>query len=93
MTCSRKLDVNDKGMQEKRGRSVNKEDLSHKAKILTHKARRELVKHFVRGQHLTKHVVAEAYDRASQGAVRLSELRSSLSRKGQEIDRDSDHRT
>jgi hypothetical protein len=71
---------------------VNKEDLGNKAKMLTHKAQRGLVKQFVRGQKLTKQVAAEAYDRVSQGAVRLGELKSSLTRKGREEDSDNDRK-
>jgi hypothetical protein len=63
---------------------VNKEELGRKAKMLTHKAQRELVKQFVRSRKLIKQVAAEAYERVSQGAVRLGELKSSLSRKGEE---------
>jgi hypothetical protein len=47
---------------------MNKEDLDHIAKTMTHRAQRELVKRYVRGRRLTRQVVAETYDR-SAGAL------------------------
>jgi hypothetical protein len=69
---------------------VNKEDLGHMAKAMTHKARRELVKQYVRGQRLTRQVVAETYDRS---AARLAELRSHLNRGVRAEGRDNDRKT
>jgi hypothetical protein len=69
---------------------VNKEDLGHMAKTVTHRAQRELVKHYVRGQRLTRQVVAETYERS---AARLAELRSHLNRGVKAGGRDSDRKT
>jgi hypothetical protein len=69
---------------------VNKEDLGHMAKTMTHKARRELVKQYVRGQRLTRQVVTETYDRS---AARLAELRSHLNGGVRAEGRDNDRKT
>jgi hypothetical protein len=69
---------------------VNKEDLGHMAKTMTHRARRELVKQYVRGQKLTKQVVTKTYD---QGAARLAELRSHFNRGVRKEGRDNDRKT
>ena len=69
---------------------MNKEDLGHMAKTMTHKARRELVKQYVRGQRLTRQVVAETYDRS---AARLAELRSHLNRGVRAEGRGDDRKT